>query len=239
MAAPLTPHNFLLHLRNHAPALARRLDNVRGMGFYGGALRLTVYPEGWTGRELTARHEELEMRARAFFGPETTLALETTDDDPQRLPFAVTASKVWNHVVFVWSDATGRGLWVVRKPAYGDWVKAGDPKSESTPPSSGLAGEGPLLDALPGLADWLCTLARDQRSYFHLVTPFPGDGIADRWEGRLYGIKEWGTPKTPGSILHKYLGRIHYCDPTSPLAGVEVARKIALDGCPDGIELLK
>jgi hypothetical protein len=80
-------------------------------------------------------------------------------------------------------------------------------------------------DALRGLLEGLCGLARTTQSYAHLVLAFPGDDLADRLEARLYALKEWGTPSIPAGVLQKFVGRLHYVDPTRPVLGLRLASR--------------
>lgn len=221
------PHDFVLHLRNREPFLARRLDGILGMALTGGELRLRA-PEGsWGLVELERNRDRLADEAAAFFGEGTNVFLEGAQAQ-ERLPFPVLASKTWNHAVFwVWSGRTSVAL-AVPKPVYLEWL---EPRRLELPAALEQAGSHPRIRvfrrespsgatelkgagwALPDLADQLCALAREEGSYAQVVCRFPGDEEADFLEGRLYATKEWGTPNTPGPILQKYLGRLHYASP--------------------------
>ena len=209
--------DYLLLLRNRAPHLARRTDGISGLERSGEVLRLKAPHGSWALEELSRRAGELEGWARALFGPGTGLEVGASPADPERLPFPVISSKHWNHVAF-WTWEGDRSLVLcLRKTDYPGGLGHDGPGPEvigaAHPP-------GEPWDALPGLLDALCALARDARSYVHLVCPFPGDPAADLLEARLYGVKEWGTPGTPGPVLQRYCGRIHYTDPRRPPLGV-------------------
>jgi hypothetical protein len=38
-------------------------------------------------------------------------------------------------------------------------------------------------------------------------------------------VKEWGTPRIPAGVLQKFVGRLHYVDPTCPVLGVRLANR--------------
>ena len=223
-----TPHNFLLHLHNCAPWAARLLDGAKAIGLENGALKVKIDQTSWPGLELSDRRAELEEEARRFFEGQINLLLLEAPFDPWALPFPVNASKFWNHAAFIRVEP-GAGVEVValRKTLYAKMTKGEvEPggvegivrfEFEARPPES---GEDLLLDSLPRIADRLCALARGESSYAHLLSAFPGHGEAERLEGRLYGIKEWGTPVTPSAILQKYLGRLHYVNPRLPQVGL-------------------
>jgi hypothetical protein len=201
----------------------------------GTELRIRAAAGSWTLRELEERRGELAGEAARFFGPGLSTVLQPGPEDPEALPFPVLSSKVWNHAAFLAREGRRAGILVVRKPRYREvWVPAAragdgpalalleDPEAAWFPAEL-PAGEGPEA-ALPGFLDALAALARESGSYVHLVAPFPGDEAADRLEGRLYAVKEWGTPRTPAPLLHKYTGRFHYADPTVLLLGLRLAR---------------
>ncbi len=214
--------DYLVLLRNRAPCLARRTDGISGLERSGTVLRLRA-PEGsWALGELGSRAGDLEAWARTLFGPGTRPEVAASTPDPERLPFPVLSSKHWKHVAF-WAWEGGRSaVLCLRKTDYPGALEPGGPGPRvevieaAHPP-------GEPWEALPGLLDTLCGLARAARSYVHLVCPFPGDPPADRLEARLYGVKEWGTPATPAPVLRKYCGRIHYTDPRRPPLGVRAA----------------
>ncbi len=233
--ADRNPQNFLIHLRNSCAPLARRMDGVRTLGLGGGVLTLKVDTASWPGSELVAGGGELEGYAAGFFGDGTSVAFDEAAPDPQRLPFPINASKVWNHVSFI-SVASDHpvGVLSVRKRDYANWVKTGWVKTgepgeggeQLLLPASGATGIDSLIAAMPQLVDQLCAMARENRSYAQLVMRFPGDVDADRIEGALYSVKEWGTPETPGPIFQKFLGRIHYVDPCTEILGLKLADQL-------------
>lgn len=236
-ARPPTPHDFLLHLRNHGPVLARRLDGITGLERAGTELRVRAPAGAWALRELERRRDSLSAQARRFFGRDFSVRLLPGTEDLEALPFPVLASKLWNHVVFwVW-EAGRSGALAVRKPRYREvWLPTARSGGEAAcrplddPEAWWIAATLPKSarpeEAVPGLLDALATLARGAASYAHLVTAFPGDRAADRLEARLYGVKEWGTPGTPAPVLQKYTGRLHYADPARPPLGVRLARAL-------------
>lgn len=221
MTAAPTAHDFLLHLRGRQPFLARRLDGVRGVAFGRETLEVRVPRGSWSERELTAHREDLLGAAQSFFGPPTQVRLEPCREEPEGLPFPVLASKQWNHVAFWVREGRLHGVLALRKPLYLEtWLPlGGDGDGEVFRGRYGATG------GVADLADDLCGLGRAQGSYVQLVTPFPGDREADRLEGALYGVKEWGTPRTPAAVLQKYLGRVHYVSPGEPPLGVRLARR--------------
>ena len=234
-----TAQDLLLHLRCHAPHLARRLDAIRGLGVRRGVLTVRVAGNGWCAGELTRRGPELEREAARVFGEPIRLAIEGYPPTPDALPLPVASTKYWNHVAFVAATPQAVGVVAVPKPVYlGQWIHQAAAGTHPTP--GGVSEEDgvrilcyPAVDAdsaadaaiaaLPSLLDDLAELARACRSYAQLVLAFPGDAVADRLEARLYGIKEWGTPRTPGPILHKYVGRLHYLPPDAPHLGLRLA----------------
>ncbi|MEW6488597.1 MAG: hypothetical protein AB1578_11890 [Thermodesulfobacteriota bacterium] len=229
------PHDFLLHLRGCAPDLARRFDGIQGMERARAELRIRAPAGSWALGELELRRDELAREVERFFGPPFSAALHPGAEDPEALPLPVVSSKVWNHVAFLAWEGRRAGVLAVRKPRYRDaWVPAAragdgpalrlleDPEAAWVPAEL-PEGEGPEA-ALPGFLDELAALAREGGSYAHLVAAFPGDAAADRLEARLYAVKEWGTPRTPAPLLHKYTGRLHYCGPALPLLGLRLAR---------------
>lgn len=229
------PHDFLLWLRGCAPALARRFDGIRGMERAGAELRVRAPTQSWTLHELEHRRDEVAREVERFFGPPFSAVLQPGPEDPEALPFSVVSSKMWNHVGFFAWEGRRAGVLAVRKPRYGEtWIPAArtgdgpalrlleDPEAAWLPAEL-PQGAGPEA-ALPGLLDDLAALAREGGSYAHLVASFPGDEVADRLEARLYAVKEWGTPRTPAPLLHKYTGRLHYGSPTRPLLGLRLAR---------------
>jgi hypothetical protein len=244
MSATPTPHNFLLYLRTRRPRLARPLDGARGLSFLQGAFEAAIDPDGWHGRELAALGGPMAEAVRAYFGAGATLRIVPAPADPERLPLPVLTSKAWNHVAFLAGAGEG-GRWAalaVRKPAYAArWAGTGVEgwrERLAAEPDAALfeLGAGPLDDLLPGLLDRLCAMAVAGRSYVHLVTVFPGHDEADRLESRLYAVKEWGTPDTPGPLLQKYVGRLHYLDPARPPAGFRIARGAAAEAVVTGNE---
>lgn len=237
-----SPHDLILHLRTHCPGLARRLDGVRGVGRTGDVLVVRAPAGSWSLGELTREAEGLEREARRVLGPGVTVRLEASPPDPEALPFPATASKVWNHLAFwAWTGAQA-AFAAVPKPRYAEsWLPLGgaagpaqvlqeaeqDPRTRLLiydAPAELPAGEDGPSWTLPAALDDLAALARDCGSYVHLVTPFPGDLEAARLEGRLLAVKEWGTPATPGPVLQKYVGRLHYVAADAPPLGVRVAR---------------
>lgn len=248
MTLPRTPHDFLLYLRTRCPALARRLDGLGGLERAGSGLALRV-PEGsWAHQELDAQKQLLETEAQRFFGPRMGTELFPTPADPEALPLPVLSSKYWNHVAFCgWSPRRAAVL-AVRKPRYLDhWlpralrVPDGDLLRETladpdcawfgySTPHSLPPGEDAVTWLLPQLLEDLAALARAGGSYAHLVSAFPGDPTAERWESRLYAAKEWGTPSVPSSILRKYAGRLHYAGPGETLLGLRLVRLALEEG---------
>lgn len=221
------PHNFLLQLRCLRPALARRFDGMRTLGLSGGVLTVRAPLRSWPGSDLAALRGEVEAEAARFFGAGTRFAVEDAPEDPERLPFPVTATKHWNHVAFLSPEPGGFRALALSKTLYA----ALDPaKAEAEPDGEGVRrfsfreGADPL-DALAPLLDWAAALAREASSYVQFVAAFPGDEAADRWEARLYAAKEWGTPRTPPALLARHAGRLHYADPAAPLLGIRLARK--------------
>ena len=232
-----TPHDFLLRLRNRHPFLARRLDGIRGLAREGGALRVSV-PEGsWSHRELEGCQEDIAAAAETFFGEPLALELHVGSGDPEALPFAVAASKVWNHAVFwTWEGARSAVL-AVRKTTYAErWIPAARASGEEGL-AVRLAAQGEAFVRtyavpddgvewiLPSILEDLFGLARETMSYAQLVAAFPGDEEADRLEARLYAVKEWGTPAVPAPLLHKYVGRVHYACPRALPLGLRLARQ--------------
>ncbi|HSH70695.1 MAG TPA: hypothetical protein VK997_12300 [Deferrisomatales bacterium] len=237
-----TANDLLLRLRCHAPHLARRLDGIRGMGVRGGVVTVRTSEDGWTARQLRQLGPELEREAGRVWGEAMRLEIEACPPARDALPLPVASTKYWNHVVFVAATPRGVSALAAPKPLYQDqWVPqaaAGTlpPRERLSledrvrflryPAAATAAPEDAMLAALPGLLDDLAELARDHRSYAQLVMAFPGDAVADRLEARLYGIKEWGTPRTPGPILHKYVGRVHYLPPDTPHLGLRLAAEV-------------
>ncbi len=225
-----TPHDFWLHLRVHRPDLARRLDGVRGIERTAGALVVRAPAGSWSLAEIEARLADLGREAGRFFGEALPVRVEAGPADPEALPLPVLASKVWNHVAFWAWDQEGSAVVAVRKPRYLEhWLPAasrsGGGAPEADPEAAVLRMPEPdPSEALPTLLDRLAELARASSSYAQLVAAFPGDGLAERLEARLYATKEWGTARTPGPVLHKYVGRLHYVGPAAPPLGVRTAR---------------
>lgn len=237
----VSAHDLLLHLRCQAPALARRLDGVRGLGIRGDVLTVGVDEESWYARELNGRKAELEAEAAWVFGRSVRVVLESRPPRPDPLPFPVTSTKFWNHLAFLAATPHSLGVVAVPKPVYLDqWLSQA--AADSAPDLAAAPGDGPVrvfrypppvdapaaeawLAALPAILDALAALARSHHSYAQLVMAFPGDPTADRLEAKLYGIKEWGTPQTPGPILHKYVGRLHYLAPDATHLGLRLAAR--------------
>ncbi len=237
-----TAQDMLLHLRCHAPHLARRLDAIRGLGVHRGVVTVQVAGDGWCAGELMQLCPELEREAARVFGGPIRLEVERCPPALDALPMPVASTKYWNHVVFMTATQQAVRAVAVPKPLYQDrWVPGA--AAGTLPPRERLSLEDnvrflhypaarpaapadAMLDALPGLLDDLAELARAHRSYAQLVLAFPGDAVADRLEARLYGVKEWGTPRTPGPILHKYVGRVHYLPPDTPHLGLRLAAEI-------------
>ncbi len=222
---------LLTHLRIHAPDLARRLDGIVGLERAGGRVRIRIPSGGWCARELEARTGPLASEVRRVFGAQFGVELVPTAPDPERLPFPVLASKHWNHVVFLAWTAGCTAALAVPKPRYLEtWlVHGGPPDPENDPEAAIYRFEAPLEAALPQLLDRLAELARRKRSYAQIVAPFPGDHVADRLEGLLYRIRDWGTPRTPAPVLQRYTGRIHYTDPDRPPLGIRLVRQLPPD----------
>ncbi|MBE0617935.1 MAG: hypothetical protein IH608_08425, partial [Proteobacteria bacterium] len=215
-----------------------RLDGITGLERSGDEIRLRAPASSWAHRELLGQQGELVAEARRFFGAAVGVNLLAGTPDPEVLPFPVLASKVWNHVAFwVW-DGSRSGALVVRKPRYREvWLATAATAGEEalhplTEPEvvwleRSLHGGGPgPADALPHLLDELSALTRSAASYAHLVAAFPGDANAEALEARLYGVKEWGTPRTPAPLLQKYVGRLHYADAERPPLGLRLARRL-------------
>lgn len=228
----LTPHNFLIHLRNHAPWQARLFDGVRSLGFSKEGLTAKFDPSSWPGTEVFEAKEELEEEVRRFFGPGTGLNLVEAQSGQEVLPFPVTASKYWNHIAFTTWDAAGAArVFLVRKTVYAEKVLKGeelrpglDYRLETIDPGCGCSSDNALSTIAP-LADLAAGTVREQLSYAHILTPFQGHYVADEMEARFYGVKEWGTVATPAPILQKFLGRIHYCDPDRVPLGIKICRE--------------
>jgi hypothetical protein len=235
----LGPHDFLLHLRTKTPLLARRLDGISRLELAQGTLLVHAPAESWTYAELGSRSGELERAASAFFGRTVRLVVEPSPAG-ETLPFPLLATKAWNHVAFwAWSGAASAVL-AVPKPAYVEQWLGGEPpdpaKTADLVRSTGkselrryvapgvLTGMEAAAWVLPDVLDDLCALAREAASYAQLLCAFPGDAVAEFLEGRLYGAKEWGTPSTPGPVLQKYVGRLHYASPE--LLGLRMCRAI-------------
>ncbi len=230
-----TVQGLLLRLRGLAPPLARRLDGAVGLGWDGTALTVRV-PEGsWSLAETGRLRDGLARAVRAHFGRTAGLRLEPAPPEPERLPFPVLASKVWNHVGFwVW-DADRFGVLAVPKPRYLDgWLPAARARGDRAVDPGGTddvlwtAGEirpGNPEDAPAAFLDPLADLCRQRRSYIQFVTPFPGDAMADRLEARLAAGRDWGTPATPGPVLARYTGRLHYVSARRPVLGIRLARQ--------------
>ncbi len=211
------------HLRLRAPALARRLDGITGLERAGDVLRVRVSAGGWAHRELPSCLPELRSRARELFGPSTRVELAVGPSDPERLPFPVLSSKHWNLVAFWAWDGTHWACAAVPKPEYRKALEGG------VSPEPGFLGQGPLppggpAAVLPDLLEDLARKAQADRSYAHLVIPFPGDTLARDLETALYTAKDWGTPRVPGPVLQRYVGRIHCTDPARPPLGVRMAQ---------------
>jgi hypothetical protein len=113
-----SPHNFLLYLRGRHPALARRLEDFRSLGFTDGALRLATDTSGWPGSELLNQPKELEAAVKAFFGDGAGLVIDEANPDRERLPFPITSTKYWNHVAFIASQGGTTVALVMPKPVY-------------------------------------------------------------------------------------------------------------------------
>jgi hypothetical protein len=205
-----TANDLRLHLRCHAPHLARRLDAVLGLGVGHGVLAVRVTGDGWSAKELDRWGPELEREAARVLGEPVRLAIERRPAAADALPLPVVSTKYWNHVAFVAAAPRSTGVIAVPKPLYQDhWVpralagtlptREGMQREDKVrclryPAPAATAPEDALLAILPELLDDLAALARSCRSYTQLVTAFPGDAVADRLEARLYGVKEWGTP---------------------------------------------
>ena len=239
-----TAYDLLLHLRCRVPHLARRLDAIRSLGCRNGVLTVLVPEDSWCLDELCRHQGELQREAERVFGHLVRLEIDLAPAAPQALPLPVMSSKYWNHVAFVAATPDGVGAVVVPKPQYLDrWLDTlaagGTPDPTADSAGRGVrvlrhpggetqaTAETPMVIALPDLLDELAALARAERSYVQLVTAFPGDPAADRLESRLYAVKEWGTPRTPGPILQKYVGRIHYSGPDQPILGMRLAERVA------------
>ncbi|PLX40003.1 MAG: hypothetical protein C0608_10295 [Deltaproteobacteria bacterium] len=220
MKHDITPHNFLLSLRGVRPDIARLFDGVRSLGFFQGRLSAKVDIAAWPGSELVIRAEEVEGLVKAFFGEESLFELDPADPDRERLPFPLLSSKVWNHIAFLCLSEEHVSAFIIRKPSY-ERLRRGDEASLEEAVNISLNG----ALALPELVDELTALAREDRSYVHLLAPFPGHGEAELWEALLYRVKEWGTPSTPAPVIQKYLGRLHWSDPDSPPLGIIRARR--------------
>lgn len=235
----VSAHDVLLHLRCHAPALARRLDGMRSLGIRGDVLTVGVDEDGWHARELIGRKGALEGEAARVFDRPVRVVVESRPPRPDPLPFPVTSTKYWNHLAFLAATAHGLGVVAVPKPVYLDqWLPqaaagsvpdlaaASDDEAVRVfryPAPVGTPTAEAWLAALPAVLDALASLARSHRSYAQLVMAFPGDPTADCLEAKLYGIKEWGTPHTPSPILHKYVGRLHYLAPDATHLGLRLA----------------
>ncbi|TAL18456.1 hypothetical protein EPN96_01425 [bacterium] len=227
-----TPQNFLLWLRSRKPQLARLLDGARSIGSSGRRVEIRAPGEGWPGAEIFSRREELSSAVREFWGAGAVLELSNTPWDKERLPFPVTASKVWNHVAFFALEGEGSAVAIIRKPALeklpaknggkaeiGEFEKAGGVLWRGLPSKTG--------EFFPSLLDRLLPLMREERSYVHLVTGFAGHEIAGELESALYAVKEWGTPLSPAPLLQKYIGRIHFADSENPSPGLALALSLA------------
>lgn len=232
MAQAKTPHNFLLHLRNYRPDLARLTDGFRGLSFIGGTLEVKIDRSSWPGREIAGRDAEFREEAVAFFGGGTALDILPAKPDPERLPLPIEASKHWNHVAFAGFRPDGGGaLLALRKTLYAAKMvqdgAEGEDRAEtlalSWTPAGGDDRAEAFAAALPRLLDELCAFARAKMSYAQFLLPFPGHSAADRIEARLYAVRDWGTPSTPPAVLQKYTGRIHYCDPLAAPAGIKMS----------------
>ncbi|GAB6063787.1 hypothetical protein [Deferrisoma palaeochoriense] len=215
------------HLRLHAPDLARRLDGITGLERTGAALRIRSPAGSWSWRELSAARGRLAEEASRAFGEPVTVELREGPPDPERLPFPVLSSKHWNHVAFWAWHGSRWALVAAPKPEYqARWVGAPAPPAAPLDLRGDVPPQG-IEHALPSLLDALARAAQAERSYAHLVCPFPGDAQADRLERVLHTAKDWGTPRTPGPILQRYVGRIHYVDPDAPPTGVRIAMGLA------------
>ncbi len=229
-----TVQGFLLRLRGVDPPLARRLDGVVGLGWDGATLTARVPKGSWALAEAGRLRGRLARAVRDHFGRTARLRLDPTRPAPERLPFSVLASKVWNHVGFwVW-DADRFGVLAVPKPLYLDgWLPAAAAGGDAAVATEGEGVRwvwGPVPpsrpeDAPAAFLDPLAALCRERRSYTQFVTPFPGDPVADRLESRLAAVRDWGTPTTPGPVLTRYTGRLHYVSPSRPVLGVRLARR--------------
>ncbi|GAB4249519.1 hypothetical protein [Deferrisoma sp.] len=212
------------HLRLHAPDLARRLDGITGLERTQAGLRVKVPGAGWAHRELLAARDRLAAEAARVFGHGLEIEIAPGPADPERLPFPVLSSKYWNLVAFwVWDRLRWTALAVPKPEYHTRWVDAPEPPAAPLALRGEVPRGGPA-HALPELLDALAAEAQHRRSYVHLVTPFPGDEEADRLERVLYAAKDWGTPHTPGPVLQRYVGRIHYVDPDTFPAGIRIAR---------------
>ena len=218
MSSELTPHNFLLHLRGVLPGMALLFDGVRALGFLEGRLTAKVDIAAWPGSELVLRAEEVEGEVKRFFGGDSIFEIDPADPDSEWLPFPLLSSKVWNHIAFLKLESQLIDAIIMRKPAY-EKLRRGDKTQLKEADTRSLNGPTPL----PTLVDELTLIAREKRSYVHLLAPFPGHIESERWESYLYRVKEWGTPATPAPVMQKYLGRIHWCDPENPPLGVRLA----------------
>ena len=90
-----TANDLILHLRCHAPHLARRLDPVRGLGVSRGVLTVKT-GDGWCAGELRRLQPELESAAGEAFGEAVRLEVESAP--PQALPLPLAATTVFEAV---------------------------------------------------------------------------------------------------------------------------------------------
>ena len=175
MTFPKTPHNFLLHLRSHAPWAARLFDGARSLSFIGGVLGLKIDPTLWPGTEVHSRLVELEEEASRFFGVGTRIELADAPRDPEYLPFQVNAGKYWNHVAFAAHDSLMHSprVLAVRKTVYAEKILKIGFLDADVGDIFLFPGDDDVPANLPGLLDRLALLAREGMSYVHFVTPFP------------------------------------------------------------------
>lgn len=233
-----TPHNFLIHLRNHSPWLARLFDGARAISYVNFVLTVKMDLSVWPGIEVGADTELIGEWVRVFFGSEAAFAVEDAPRNAEKLPLAVEASKYWNHVAFL--SMTGDGgvaAFAVRKTLYAAKFATGSATPEDFEQAALLFWKGDperepsqnLVDTLPLVADALASIARIEQSYAQIVMAFPGHELADMIEARLYAVRDWGTPETPPAIMQKYLGRIHYVDGRYPPVGLKFVRDFRQD----------
>lgn len=228
-----TPHNFLLHLRSRAPWCARLMDGARALSFVGGVLTIKTDTSVWPGSELNGRLAEVTAEAARFFGGDARVELVTAPQNAEYLPFAVNASKYWNHAAFISFDGAGVRLLAARKPFYALKMIKGEMVEEDWAETLRLTWDGDpadpvrgLNEVLPELFDLLCAFSRENFSYAHIIAAFPGHEAADAIEARMYAIRDWGTPATPPAVLQKYVGRIHYVNPLEPPMGIKMSQAL-------------